>query len=413
MSSLRFLVLTTLSAMRFMQRHRLRTGLAMLGIIIGIGAVIAIAGIGQGAKATINARVASMGTNVIIILPGASSAGGVRGMQGGGVTLTVEDAIDLRKKIPRLSETAWTKSEQTQIVHGNLNWNTDVKGISPGYLTVRDWSFSAGGPISQADLEATAPVALLGQSVVGNLFADGEEPIGATIRIKNVPFQVVGVLAPKGQSAQGKDQDDTVFIPFTTAQRKVMGTPFPGSVGHIYASTAGPEDLSDAVEAIRQVLRARHRVQPDQPDDFTIRTQADIGKVREEANRTLIVMLFAVASVSLLVGGIGIMNVMLVLVTERTREIGIRMAVGAKRRQILLQFLTESMLISLAGGSIGTGVGILSARVTAVVAGWPTIITSDSILLAVCFSLAVGLFFGLYPANKAARLNPIEALRYE
>ena len=404
---------TALSAIRILQRHRLRTGLAMLGIIIGIGAVIALASIGQGAKATINARVASMGTNVIIIQPGASSASGVRGGHGSATTLKVDDSIDLLNKIPLLTETAWDKSEQTQIVHGHLNWNTDVKGISPGYLTIRDWSFYAGGPINQADMDATALVALIGQTVVENLFADGEEPIGATILIKNVPFKVVGVMVPKGQSAQGKDQDDTVFIPFTTAQRKVMGTPFPGSVGHILASTATPEDIPDAVEAIRQVLRERHRSQSDQPDDFSIRTQADIAKVREEANQTLVVMLFAVASVSLLVGGIGIMNIMLVLVTERTREIGIRMAVGAKRRHILLQFLTESVLISLVGGSIGTGVGILSARITAVVAGWPTIITADSIVLSVCFSLAIGLFFGLYPANKAARLNPIEALRYE
>jgi putative ABC transport system permease protein len=409
----RMILLTSLSAARIMLRHRLRTGLAMLGIVIGIGAVIALAGIGQGAKATINARVASMGTNVIIVLPGATSSSGVRGGQGTAVTLTVADAIDLKRKLPAVAETAWSKSEQAQVVHGGQNWNADVKGISPGYLTIRDWSFSAGGPINQTDMDAFARVALVGQTVVENLYASGEEPIGSTIRIKNVPFQVVGVLAPKGQSASGKDQDDVVFIPFTTAQRKVMGTQFLDSIGHIYASATNPDELSEAVDAIRQVLRIRHRLQPDQPDDFTIRTQADVAKVREEANQTLMVMLFAVASISLLVGGIGIMNIMLVSVTERTREIGIRMAVGAKRRQILLQFLIETVLLSLAGGLIGTALGIVSARVTSAVAGWPTIITSGSILLAVSFSLAVGLFFGLYPANKAARLNPIDALRYE
>lgn len=409
----RMILLTSLSAARIMLRHRLRTGLAMLGIVIGIGAVIALAGIGQGAKATINARVASMGTNVIIVLPGATSSSGVRGGQGTAVTLTVADALDLKRKLPAVAETAWSKSEQTQVIHGGQNWNADVKGISPGYLTIRDWSFSAGGPINQADMDAFARVALVGQTVVENLYASGEEPIGSTIRIKNVPFQVVGVLAPKGQSASGKDQDDVVFIPFTTAQRKVMGSSFLDSIGHIYASAANPDELSEAVDAIRQVLRMRHRLQPDQPDDFTIRTQADVAKVREEANQTLMVMLFAVASISLLVGGIGIMNIMLVSVTERTREIGIRMAVGAKRRQILLQFLIETVLLSLAGGLIGTALGIVSARVTSAVAGWPTIITSGSILLAVSFSLAVGLFFGLYPANKAARLNPIDALRYE
>lgn len=410
---LRMIILTSLSAVRIMLRHRLRTGLAMLGIVIGIGAVIAMAGIGQGAKATINARVASMGTNVIIVLPGATSSSGVRGGQGTAVTLTVADAFDLKRKLPAVAETAWSKSEQTQVIHGGQNWNADVKGISPGYLTIRDWSFSAGGPINQTDMDTFARVALVGQTVVENLYASGEEPIGSTIRIKNVPFQVVGVLAPKGQSASGKDQDDVVFIPFTTAQRKVMGSPFLDSVGHIYASAANPDELSEAVDAIRQVLRIRHRLQPDQPDDFTIRTQADVAKVREEANQTLMVMLFAVASISLLVGGIGIMNIMLVSVTERTREIGIRMAVGAKRRQILLQFLIETALLSLAGGLLGTALGIVSARVTSAVAGWPTIITPDSILLAVCFSLAVGLFFGLYPANKAARLNPIDALRFE
>ena len=410
---LRMILLTSLSAARILLRHRLRTSLAMLGIVIGIGAVIAMAGIGQGAKATINDRVASMGTNVITVLPGATSSSGVRGGQGTAVTLTVADALDLKRKLPAVAETAWTKSEQTQVIHGGQNWNTDVKGISPGYLTIRDWAFNAGGPINQADMDAFTRVAVVGQTVVGNLYASGEEPIGSTIRIKNVPFQVVGVLAPKGQSAQGKDQDDVVFIPFTTAQRNVMGSSFFDSIGHIYASAANPDEMPQAVEAIRQVLRIRHRLQPDQPDDFTIRTQEDLAKVREEANQTLMVMLFSVASISLLVGGIGIMNIMLVSVTERTREIGIRMAVGAKRRQILLQFLIETIMLSLAGGLIGTALGIVSAYVTSAVAGWPTIITSSSILLAVSFSLAVGLFFGLYPANKAARLNPIDALRYE
>ncbi len=410
---LRMILLTSLSAARILLRHRLRTSLAMLGIVIGIGAVIAMAGIGQGAKATINDRVASMGTNVITVLPGATLSSGVRGGQGTAVTLTVADALDLKRKLPAVAETAWTKSEQTQVIHGGQNWNVDVKGISPGYLTIRDWAFNAGGPINQADMDAFARVALVGQTVVGNLYASGIEPIGSTIRIKNVPFQVVGVLAPKGQSAQGKDQDDVVFIPFTTAQRNVMGSSFLDSVGHIYASAANPDELPEAVDAIRQALRIRHRLQPDQPDDFSIRTQEDVAKVREEANQTLMVMLFSVASISLIVGGIGIMNIMLVSVTERTREIGIRMAVGAKRRQILLQFLIETIMLSLAGGLIGTALGIVSANVTSAVAGWPTIITSSSILLAVSFSLAVGLFFGLYPANKAARLNPIDALRYE
>jgi putative ABC transport system permease protein len=249
--------------------------------------------------------------------------------------------------------------------------------------------------------------------VVGNLFDPGEEPVGAMIRIKNVPFRVVGVLAPKGQSAQGSDQDDIIFIPFSTAERKVFGTQFLGSVGALFASTERVEDLGSAAEQIREVLRLRHRLQPEQEDDFTIRTQVDIGKVQEGTSETMTVLLFTVASISLLVGGIGIMNILLVSVTERTREIGVRMAVGAKRRHILVQFLIEAMTLSVVGGCLGILFGVLGARLTTVIAGWPTIISGQTVAIAFVFSLAVGLFFGLYPANKAARLNPIDALRYE
>ncbi len=408
-----FLLLTVLTALRILGRNRMRAGLTMLGIVIGVGAVIAMVSIGQGARAAVQAQVASMGTNVIIILPGATTVGGVRGGQGGAVTLTVADALDLKKRVPLLRETAWAKRDVMQIVYGNKNWNGPVNGISPGYLTIRDWSFVSGGPITQTDMDSAARVALMGQTVVENLFDPGEEPVGATIRIKNVPFRVIGVLAPKGQSAQGSDQDDIIFIPFTTAERKVFGTMFLGSVGALFASTDRAEDLPEAVERIREVLRARHRLQPEQPDDFTVRTQVDIGRVQEGTSQTLTVMLFAIASVSLLVGGIGIMNILLVSVTERTREIGVRMAVGAKRRHILVQFLIEAMTLSLVSGVVGILFGIAGARLTTVVAGWPTIISAEAVVVAFLFSLAVGLFFGLYPASKAARLNPIEALRYE
>ncbi len=408
-----FLWLTVVTALRVLGRNRMRAGLTMLGIVIGVAAVIAMVSIGQGARAAVQAQVASMGTNVIIILPGATTVGGVRGGQGGAVTLTVADALELKKRVPLLRETAWAKRDVMQIVNGNKNWNGPVNGISPGYLTIRDWSFVSGGPITQTDMDTAARVALLGQTVVENLFDSGEEPVGATIRIKNVPFRVVGVLAPKGQSAQGSDQDDIIFIPFTTAERKVFGTMFLGSVGALFASTDRAEDLPEAVEQIREVLRARHRLQPDQSDDFTIRTQVDIGRVQEGTSQTLTVMLFAIASVSLLVGGIGIMNILLVSVTERTREIGVRMAVGAKRRHILAQFLIEAVTLSLAGGAVGILFGVLGARLATVVAGWPTIISAESVAVAFLFSLAVGLFFGLYPANKAAHLNPIDALRYE
>ena len=408
-----FVLLTVMTALRILSRNRLRAGLTMLGIVIGVGAVIAMVSIGQGARAAVQAQVASMGTNVIVIMPGSTTVSGVRGAQGGAVTLTINDAAELKKRSPLLSDTGWAKRDVMQIVNGNRNWNGPVNGVSPSYLTIRDWSFTSGGPFTQTDMDSAARVALIGQTTLEYLFDPGEEAMGATIRIKNVPFQVVGVLAPKGQSAQGTDQDDVIFIPFTTAERRVFGSQFLGSVGALFASTEQSGDLPEAVEHIRETLRLRHRLEPDQADDFTIRTQVDIGKVQESTSQTLTVMLFAIASVSLLVGGIGIMNILLVSVTERTKEIGVRMAVGAKRIHILTQFLIEAMTLSLFGGLIGVIVGIVGARLTTVIAGWPTMISVDAVLTAFLFSLAIGLFFGLYPANKAARLNPIEALRYE
>lgn len=410
---LAFVWLTVLTAIRILGRNRLRAGLTMLGIVIGVAAVIAMVSIGEGAKRAVQAQIATMGTNVIIIWPGATTVSGVRAGQGTAVTLTVADGLDLKKKVPLLADTGWAKRDVMQIVNGNRNWNGTINGISPSYLTIRDWSFSSGGPFTQMDLDSASRVALIGQTVVDNLFDPGEEPVGAIIRIKNVPFRVVGVLAPKGQSAQGSDQDDVIFIPFTTAERKVFGTLFLGSVGALFASTDRAEDLPDAVEQIREVLRTRHRLPAERGDDFTVRTQVDIGKVQEGTNQTLTIMLFSIASVSLLVGGIGIMNILLVSVTERTREIGVRMAVGAKRRHIVMQFLIEAMTLSLVGGVVGIVLGIVGAKLTTVIAGWPTIISSNVVVTSFFFSLAVGLFFGLYPANKASRLNPIEALRYE
>lgn len=408
-----FFVLTVFTAFRFLNRNRLRSGLTTVGIIIGVGSVIAMVSIGEGAKSAIQAQVASMGTNMILILPGATSVGGVRGGSGSAVTLTVDDALDLRKKLPLLHETGWAKRDVMQIVYGNQNVNVPVNGISPSYLTIRDWSFTSGGPFTEEEMEATSRVALLGQTVVENLFAFGEDPVGKMIRIKNVPFRIIGVLAPKGQSPSGNDQDDVIFIPFTTAERRVLGTQFLGSVGVLFASTERSEDLPAAVEDIRRVLRERHRLPPDQPDDFTIRTQVDIGKVQEGTGETLTTMMFSVASISLLVGGIGIMNILLVSVTERTREIGIRMAIGAKRRHILIQFLAEAITLSMVGGLLGVVFGILGAQATTMIAGWPTIISLEAVVVAFLFSVAVGLIFGLYPANKAAHLNPIDALRYE
>lgn len=408
-----FLWLTALNAVRVLSRNRLRTGLTMLGIVVGVGAVIAMVSIGEGAKTAVAERVASMGTNVILILPGAVTTSGVRGGQGGTVTLTTADAVELKKRVPLLRETGWARRDVMQVVNGHKNWNATVNGISPSYLSIRGWSFVSGGPFTQQDLETAARVAVLGQTAVDNLFEPGEEPVGATIRINHVPFRVIGVLAPKGQSAEGRDQDDVIFIPFTTAERKVFGTRFFGAVGALFASTERPEDLDQAVAEIREVLRQRHRLQPNQDDDFIIRTQVDIGKVHEETGQTLTIMLLAIAAVSLVVGGIGIMNILLVSVTERTKEIGVRMVVGATRRQILLQFLVEAVTLSMIGGCLGIVVGILGAQATTTLAGWPTIISLETVVAAFAFSMAVGLFFGLYPANKAAWLNPIDALRYE
>lgn len=408
-----FMLLTVLTAIRILSRNRLRAGLTMLGIVIGVGAVIAMVSIGEGAKAAVAQRVASMGTNVIMVLPGSMTTSGVRSGQGGAVTLTISDGMELKKRIPMLSEVGWGKRDTMQIINGNKNWSGLVNGVSPSYLTIRDWSFSSGGAFTQQDVDTADRVALVGQTVVENLFDMGEEPVGGIIRIKNVPFRVIGVLSPKGQSSQGSDQDDIIFIPFSTAERKVFGTQFLGSVGALFASTERLEDLTPAAAQIRDVIRARHRLQPDQEDDFTIRTQVDIGKVQESTSETLTVMLFAIASVSLLVGGIGIMNILLVSVTERTREIGVRMAVGAKRRHIVIQFLIEAVTLSVVGGCLGIVVGVVGAQVTTAIAGWPTIISAETVIAAFVFSIAVGLFFGLYPANKAARLNPIDALRYE
>ncbi len=408
-----FIWLTIVTALRILRRNRLRAGLTLLGIVIGVAAVIAMVSIGEGAKQAVQKQIASIGTNVIMIWPSATRIGGVRGAQGSAVTLTVTDAIELKKKVPLLTETGWSIRNVTQIVHGNRNCNSPVYGVSTSYLHIRDWSLSSGGHFTQTDMDSAALVAILGQTVVEDIFEPGEEPLGALIRINNVALRVIGVLSPKGQSLYGSDQDDVVIIPFSTAERKVSGTLFLGSVGGIYASAGRVEDLQAATDEIRQVMRSRHRLKGGDPDDFTIRTQVEIGMVQEGTSETLTIMLMVIASVSLLVGGIGIMNILLVSVTERTREIGIRMAVGAKRVHIMMQFLIEAMTLGVVGGLIGVVFGVLAARLTTIIAGWPTIISSDAVVIAFIFSVAVGLFFGLYPANKAARLNPIEALRYE
>jgi len=407
-----FLIMTILVAFRVLGRHRMRSVLTMLGIIIGVGAVIAMVSIGEGAKAAVQAQIATFGTNVITILPGAMTVGGVWTGHGGAVTLTVADVEELRK-IPGVTYVGWAKRDTTQVVHENKNWFTAINGVPPDYLVIRAWTAQSGEFFSQNDMDTAAKVALLGSTIVKNLFEPGEDPIGSTIRIKNMPFKVVGTLEAKGYDTRGSDQDDVVFIPFTTAERKLMGTKFLGSIGSGFLSAESPEQMPQIVEEIQRVLRQRHKLRPAQDDDFTIRNQIDIAKVQEGTSESMKLMLLAVASISLLVGGIGIMNILLVSVTERTREIGVRMAVGAKRRHILLQFLVEAVVLSAMGGLIGVVLGVAGAKAASNIAGWPTIISGEILVIAFGFSALVGVFFGLYPANKASRLNPIEALRYE
>ncbi|TLY25591.1 MAG: FtsX-like permease family protein [Nitrospirae bacterium] len=407
-----FLLMTVVVAFRVLSRHRMRSALTMLGIIIGVGAVIAMVSIGEGAKAAVQAQIASFGTNVITILPGSMTLGGVRTGHGGAVTLTIADMEEL-KKIPGVAYVGWSRRDAMQVVHENKNWLTTINAVSPDYLVIRAWTALNGEFFTQAEMDTAAKVALLGSTILKNLFEPGEDPMGATIRIKNMPFKVVGTLEAKGYDTRGNDQDDVVFIPFTTAERKIMGTKFLGSIAAGYLSAESPEQMAPVIDEVQRVLRQRHKLRPDQDDDFTVRNQIDIAKVQEGTSESMKLMLLAVASISLLVGGIGIMNILLVSVTERTREIGIRMAVGAKRRHILLQFLVEAVVLSAMGGLIGVGLGVAGAQAASNIAGWPTIISADILLIAFGFSALVGIFFGLYPANKASQLNPIEALRYE
>ena len=408
-----FLWLTIQSALRVLRRNPLRAGLTMLGIVIGVGAVVGMVSLGQGATASVQREIASLGTNVLIIIPGATTTGGVRGGLGSVSTLTVDDARDIEKRIGDISLVTYASRSVLQVVHEHKNWNTIALGTTTAFPDLRNWPVADGNFFTQADEDAAAKVVVLGKTVADNLFERGEEVIGAQIRVKNVPLRVIGILSPKGQSLSGQDQDDIVVLPFTTAERKVLGTKFLGTVGIIMVATQHRYSIPAAVEEIKELLRARHRIHPAEENDFTIRTMEDVAKTVAGASRTMMVMLLSIASISLIVGGIGIMNILLVSVTERTREIGIRMAVGAKRAHILLQFLVEAIILTAIGGVAGVIFGIAGARLLTRLIGWPTIISSQAVAVAFLFSLAVGIFFGLYPANKASRMNPIEALHWE
>lgn len=408
-----FLLVTIQLAFRVLRRNPLRAGLTMLGIIIGVGAVVAMVSLGQGASASVQSQIASLGTNVLIVIPGATTVSGVRSGLGGVSTLTVEDAREIERKVDGVSAVTYATRAVLQVVHEHQNWNTVVLGTTPAFPDIRDWPMAQGSFFTQADEDTAAKVAVIGKTAAENLFEPGEEIVGGQIRIKNVSLRIVGILASKGQTMQGQDQDDVVVIPFSTAERKVLGTQFLGTVGIILAATERRDQIPAVAQDIKQLLRARHRIPLAEEDDFTIRTMEDIARTLAVASRTMMMMLMSIASISLMVGGIGIMNILLVSVTERTREIGVRMAVGAKRRHILLQFLIEATILSTVGGLAGILAGIAGAHFVTTIAGWPTIISMQAVVIAFLFSAGVGIFFGLYPANKASRLNPIEALRYE
>jgi putative ABC transport system permease protein len=397
---------------RALRVNKMRSGLTMLGIIIGVGAVIAMVAVGAGASTKIAQQIASMGSNLLIILPGATTAGGVRMGAGTQPTLTMGDAEAIQKECPAVSDVAPTHGGVAQAVYGHQNWSTGVTGTTPGMFAVRDWGLAVGRFFTDQDVRSATKVALLGQSVVDNLFGD-EDPLGQTIRIKKIPFTVIGVLERKGQSPQGQDQDDAIYIPLTTAQKKVFGNPFPGMVRIIMVKAKSADSLPDAERQIKELLKQRHRIGPKQENDFTVRNLTQIMQAAEQSTKVMTLLLGAIASVSLLVGGIGIMNIMLVSVTERTREIGIRMAVGAKTWDIRLQFIIEAVTLSLIGGTVGIVVGISASLIISSFSGWPTIVSPVSVVLSFGFSGFVGIFFGYYPAYKASLLNPIDALRYE
>jgi len=401
-------------ALRSLKVNKLRTALTMLGIMIGVAAVIAMVSVGTGAQARVAEQIQSLGSNLIIALSGSSNQAGVRLGQGSQTTITEDDAIAIAREVQAVQVAAPSSRGNAQVVYGNLNWSTGIQGVTADYFEARDWPVDEGRPILQEDVDGATKVALLGQTTAINLFGEAD-PLGQIIRIKKVPFTVVGVLSRKGQSSWGQDQDDVIMIPLSTAKKKVLGVSQANarSVGSISIKVRADEDMGEAEAQIRALLRQRHRLQPYQDDDFWLRNLSEVLQTQEESSRVMTYLLAAIASVSLLVGGIGIMNIMLVSVTERTREIGLRMAVGARARDILTQFLVEAVTLSLIGGVIGILLGIGGSNAISTLAEWRTVLAPSAILLAFGFAAAIGIFFGFYPARKASRLDPIEALRYE
>ncbi len=399
---------------RALRVNKLRSALTMLGIIIGVAAVIAMVGVGAGAQARVAEQIQSLGSNLIIVLSGSVTSSGIRLGTGSQLTISEDDSAAIAREVPLVQASAPSVRGTAQVVYGNLNWATVIQGVTPDYFEARDWPVVDGRAINPEDVEGATKIALLGQTTALNLFGESE-PLGQIIRIKKVPFTVVGVLSRKGQNSWGQDQDDVILIPISTAKKKVLGASQanPRAVGSISIKIRPDEDMIEAESQIRALLRQRHRLQPFQDDDFWLRNLSEVLQTQEESSKVMTYLLAAIASVSLLVGGIGIMNIMLVSVTERTREIGLRMAVGARRRHILLQFLIEAVTLSLIGGIIGIALGLGGSRAISYFAEWRTLVAPESIVIAFGFAAGIGIFFGFYPARKASRLDPIEALRYE
>ena len=396
-------------ALRALARNKLRSALTMLGIIIGVGAVIATVSIGQGAEYLVQQGIQSMGTNAVFIAAGSGRPGGARLGSWAVKTLTIDDMNAILREVSLIREAAPAVVSRVQVVYQNQNWNTGITGTTPNYFRIRSWPVQAGSIFGQDEVDSAANVCLLGTTVARILFGD-EDPVGKQIRIGQLPFRVVGVLESKGQSVMGDDQDDRIFAPYTTVQRRISGITW---IQFINASAVSREASNAAVAPITALLRERHHIRPGEDDDFFVRTQSDVADLADQTQRVMTLLLGSIASVSLIVGGIGIMNIMLVSVTERTREIGVRMAVGATESDVQQQFLVEAVTLSMAGGLLGIGVGLIGSALISNFLAWPTLISVKAIIAAAIFSAAVGIFFGFYPARKAAQLDPIEALRYE
>ena len=381
----------------------------MLGVIIGVSAVICTVSIGEGASAKIRDAIANIGANLVWVEAGGVNRNGVRTGTGGTRSLTVADMLAIREQIPTVTNVSPQADGRVQLVYGNQNWNASVRGVSPEYVTLKNWPLSRGGMFTEQEIDRAAPVCVLGQTVVNMLFGD-QDPVGQMIRVFNLPCRVVGVLGTKGQTATGQDQDDTLLMPYTTVMKKIKGQPW---LDDILMSATSAENVALAQEQLADLLRTRHHIRPGATDDFNLRNPTEIAQTLAATARTMEGLLASVASVSLLIGGVGIMNIMLVSVSERTREIGLRLAIGARNRDVLRQFLWEAVVLSMAGGLIGIGVGIAASHLISDVFDWPTRVSPNAIALSGLFAAVIGIFFGYYPATRAATLDPIEALRYE